>query len=113
MYDNKIHHTTFFSLIHTHVHGIHMLPILPTTGYIRSANFVREEWTRWFDGGRAEKHGELDWIAVLYANLAVGYPETSWKYFSNFNFGLHSLNTHITASLSWYLWYAAALGGAK
>jgi endo-1,3(4)-beta-glucanase len=112
MYENKIDHATYFGPEPVFVHGIQMIPILPTTGYIRSPKFVREEFERWFATGRAAEKGP-SWHALVMADLAVGNATASWKHFSDEKFNLKSLDTNEATTLSWYLWYAAALGGAE
>jgi endo-1,3(4)-beta-glucanase len=112
MHENKISHTTYFGAAPVLIHGIQMVPIVSTTGYMRSPKFVREEYERWFATGRAAESGAA-WRALVMADLAVGNPAASWKYFSDEKFDIWSLYSDLGTSLAWYLWYAAALGGAQ
>jgi len=109
MFDNKCDHTTYFGNSIEFIQGIHMLPLLPMSTYIRRKTFVQQEWdayglstyTPTVQGG---------WQGVLMANLAIIDPETSYNFFSNvsgtFNLGLLDGG----ASQTWYLAWSAALG---
>jgi endo-1,3(4)-beta-glucanase len=112
MFENKIAHETYFGTEPVLVHGIQMIPILSTTAYVRSAKFVREEYERWFATGRAAEKGAA-WQALVMADLAVGNPAASWNYFADEKFDVGSLFSDLGTSLSWYLWYSAALGGSQ
>jgi endo-1,3(4)-beta-glucanase len=89
-----------------------MLPIVSTTAYIRTPKFVREEYERWFATGRAAEAGPA-WQAVVMADWAVADPKASWKHFTGEKFQVGWLYDDLGTSLAWYLWYAAALGGAE
>jgi endo-1,3(4)-beta-glucanase len=39
------------------IHGIHMVIINPSTGYLRPYQFVKEEWEKFFSNGRANVEG--------------------------------------------------------
>jgi endo-1,3(4)-beta-glucanase len=86
-----------------------MLPQSPISGYIKSPAFVSEEWSTYFSNGRVDKVAE-PWRSILYANLALIDPKTSWNYFDSPQFNWAQLDSG--ASWTWYLAYAAGLGGA-
>jgi len=109
LFENKIDHTTYFGANDEYVHGIHMLPLSPVSPYIRKQAFVTEEWDTFFSRSRVDAV-EGPWRGVLYANLAIIDPQASWKFFSNTTFDTENLDSG--ASLTWYLTFAAALGGA-
>jgi endo-1,3(4)-beta-glucanase len=109
MFENKIDHTTYFGNNIEYIEGIHMLPMHAVQPYMRSPNFVREEWAAYFSNGRVDQVRDGAWRGILYANLALIDPKTSWNYFSRPGFDLTKLDTG--ASLTWYLLFAAILGG--
>lgn len=112
MFENKIDHNTYFGKLPVLVHGIQMLPIVSTTAYIRTPKFVREEYERWFATGKAAEAGRA-WQAVVMADLAVANATASWKHFADEKFNADWLFDDLGTSMSWYMWYAAALGGAE
>lgn len=109
LFENKVDHTTYFGPNIEYVQGIHMLPILASSAYTRSANFVTEEWKAYFDAGRVDQI-QGGWRGILYANLALIDPKASWKWFSGPNFNIKYLDGG--ATLTWYLALAAGLGGS-
>jgi endo-1,3(4)-beta-glucanase len=74
---------------------------------------VREEYERWFATGAKIEDGGKPWQALVMADLAVGNPKASWRYFADSKFEVGWLYSDLGPSLAWYLWYAAALGGAE
>lgn len=110
LFENKIDHTTYFGANVEYVQGIHMLPLLPCSGLTRTRVFVQQEWGTWFDGGRAEMV-QGGWKGVLFANLALWDPVRAWNFFTGSEWDAGSLDNG--ASLTWYLAWAAALGGGQ
>ena len=88
-----------------------MIPICPVSAYMRDAEFVREEWATYFAQGRVDMVAEPPWKHLLYANVALIDPVASWRHFSNNSVDPTTLDSG--ASLTWYLSFAAALGGAE
>jgi endo-1,3(4)-beta-glucanase len=86
-----------------------MIPIAPPSALIRLPNFVAEEWTVYFDHGRAEQV-EGGWRGILFANLCLISPQVAYDFFSKDNFDYGLLDGG--ASRTWYLAYTAAMGGA-
>ena len=110
MFENKVDHTTYFGNNIEYIQGIHMLPIVPSSAYLRTQNFVSEEWTTYFDNGRVDQVAG-GWRGVLYSNLALIDAKTSFDWFSGPSFDPQYLDGG--ASLTWSLAMAAGLGGAN
>ncbi|KAF3761377.1 family 81 glycoside hydrolase [Cryphonectria parasitica EP155] len=104
LFENKIDHTTYFGTNIEYIQGIHMLPLLPSTAYIRRRHFVHEEWEQYFSNGVA---GNVTggWKGILYGNLATIRPQHAWDFFSQADFDPSWLDGG--ASLTWYLAYSA------
>jgi endo-1,3(4)-beta-glucanase len=88
---------------------IHMLPLGPHSAFTRRTNFVLEEWNSYFSNGRVDKV-QGGWRGILYANYALINPSAAWAFFTQRNFDQSWLDGG--ASLTWYLAWCAALGGA-
>ena len=104
LFENKIHHTTFFGNNLEYVHGIHMMPLLPHTPLIRTPDFVAEEWRALFSDGRAEAV-EGGWKGILFGNYATIDPQGAYAFFSAPDFDPAWLDGGV--SLTWYLCYSA------
>ena len=109
LFENKVDHTTYFGNNIEYIQGIHMLPINPSSAYIRSKTFVREEWDKFFSGGRVDTV-EGGWRGVLYSNFALIDPKAAYRFFNATGFEDKYLDGG--ASLTWYLALSAGLGGA-
>ena len=108
MWENKVHHNTYFGSNIEYIHGVHMLPLTPMSPYIRSAAYCTEEWDTHFAG---KTSGIQDgWRGILYANVALFKPVSSFNFFKDAAFKSAWLDGG--ASKTWGLAYAAALGGA-
>jgi endo-1,3(4)-beta-glucanase len=106
LFENKIDHTTFFGTNLEFIHGIHMIPILPSSTLTRSKTFVTEEWNTFFNNGRVDAIVG-GWKGLLYANLAIIDPVTSFNFFRATNFDNSWLDGG--ASRTWYLAFAAGM----
>ncbi|KAL4941506.1 hypothetical protein BDV06DRAFT_223040 [Aspergillus oleicola] len=113
LFENKVDHTTYFGANLEYIQGIHMLPLLPASPYIRSQKFVREEWNAMFASNAAAPAESVQggWKGVLYANLALIDPAASWRFFTQSNFDYGWIDGG--ASRTWYLAFAAGLGGGS
>jgi endo-1,3(4)-beta-glucanase len=102
LWENKVHHTTYFGTTPQQIQGIHMLPLTPISPYIRNAKFCTEEWNTWFSG----KTGNVvdGWKGILYANVAIFNPSAAWNFFSQSGFNSSWLDGG--ASRTWYLAFA-------
>ncbi|PGH16809.1 hypothetical protein AJ79_01453 [Helicocarpus griseus UAMH5409] len=107
LFENKAEHTTYFGANLEYIHGIHMLPLIPSSGYTRSKDFVREEWDAMFSEQASTSASKVQggWQGVLYANLAIIDPTASWNFFAQEPFDLAKVDGG--ASRTWYLAYAA------
>ena len=112
MFENKVDHTTYFGANLEYVQAIHMIPLEPSSSYIRSADFVQQEWKAMFADGAADPASKVEggWKGILYANLALTDPVSSFEFFNQPSFNSSFLDGG--ASLTWYLAFAAGLGGA-
>jgi endo-1,3(4)-beta-glucanase len=104
LFENKIDHTTYFGTNIEYIEGIHMLPLLPSSTLTRTNEFVTEEWNTYFSNGRADSIVG-GWKGILYANLAIIDPTTSWNFFAQSGFDPSWLDGG--ASQTWYLALAA------
>ena len=88
-----------------------MLPLLPHSAYTRSQKFVSEEWEAMFAPNASTPADKVEggWKGVLFANLALINPKASWDFFAQHHFDYNWIDGG--ASRTWYLAYAAALGG--
>lgn len=86
-----------------------MIPLNPFSTLTRTTNFVKEEWNTYFADNAIDPASKVvgGWKGILYANLAIIDPITSWKFFSQENFDPTWLDGG--ASLTWYLAYAAGM----
>lgn len=89
-----------------------MIPLLPNSALTRNKNFVTEEWNAFFADGAVDPASSVagGWRGILYANLALINPKAAWAFFSASGFDSDYLDGG--ASLTWYLTFAAGLGGA-
>ncbi|KAF4595646.1 glycoside hydrolase family 81 protein [Ophiocordyceps camponoti-floridani] len=108
LFENKVDHTTFFDGSLEAIQGIHMIPILPPTAFVRRPRFVAEEWETYFSRGRIDSVGNA-WKSIIYASYATVDPVAAFKFFSSPSFQPQWLDGG--ASLTWFMAYAAALGG--
>ncbi|OJD21817.1 hypothetical protein ACJ73_06842 [Blastomyces percursus] len=111
LFENKADHTTYFGSNLEYIQGIHMLPIIPSSAYTRHKDFVREEWDAMFSESASTPASKVQggWQGVLYSNLALIDPDASWNFFAQEPFDLAKIDGG--ASRTWYLAYAAGLGG--
>ena len=84
-----------------------MLPLMPASPFVRSRKFVAQEWNALFAGNASTPANKVEggWQGVLYANLALVDPQTSWKYFSRNGFDYSAIDGGATRT--WYLAFAA------
>ncbi|KAF2102631.1 endo-1,3-beta-glucanase Engl1 [Rhizodiscina lignyota] len=109
LFENKVDHTTYFGTNIEYIQGIHMIPLNPSSSITRTSTFVQQEWDTYFSDGRADSV-DSGWKGILYANLALTNPEASFQFFSQPDFDPTWLDGG--ASRTWYLAFAAGLGGA-
>ncbi|OJD11739.1 hypothetical protein AJ78_07548 [Emergomyces pasteurianus Ep9510] len=107
LFENKADHTTYFGTNLEYIQGIHMLPIIPPSAFIRRRDFVEEEWNAMFKEGASTPASRVQggWQGILYANLAIINPGAAWDFFSSEPFDLAKIDGG--ASRTWYLAYCA------
>ena len=106
LFENKIHHTTYFGANTEYIQGIHMIPLLPSSSLTRPKKFVSEEWDTFFSDDRAKKV-EGGWRGILFANLALIDPKQSYSFFAQESFDNAWLDGG--ASRTWYMALAAGM----
>ena len=106
---NKADHVTYFGTNIEYIEGIHMIPLNPASAFTRTQSFVTEEWNQYFATNNYAANVAGGWQGILYANLAIIDAKTSYNFFANPDFDYGSLDGG--ASRTWYLAYAAGLGG--
>ena len=113
MFENKVDHTTYFGNNLEYIQGIHMIPLMPFSTLTRSMTFVNEEWQTYFADGAVDEASNVTggWKGILYANLAIINATASFNFFTQANFDPSWLDGG--ASLTWYIAYAAGLGGSS
>lgn len=108
LFENKIDHVTFFGTNPEYVQGIQMLPMTGATGLIRGSDFVQQEWVSVISPFLNSVNS--GWTGILRSNQALFDPRTSYAFFAQNNFQSQWLDNG--ASRTWYLAFAAGLGGA-
>lgn len=108
-FENKIDHTTYFGTKLEYIQGIQMIPLTPASVLIREKEFVQQEWDSLISDIVDDADG--GWAGILRANQALIDPSASYDYFVSSSFSDENLDGG--ASRSWYLAYAALLGGSS
>ncbi|KAF8544809.1 endo-1,3(4)-beta-glucanase [Trichophaea hybrida] len=80
LFENKCDHATYFGNRTEYIQGIHMIPLTAISPYIRRRGFVKAEWERYFDNGRAE-NADKGWKSILFANYAIANPKVAYEWF--------------------------------
>lgn len=88
-----------------------MLPLNPSTPLTRNPRFIAEEWATYFNSTSPYPASTIaaGWRGVVYGNLACIDPQRSWDFFAQQDFDESWLDGG--ASRTWYLAFAAAIGG--
>lgn len=82
-----------------------MLPQTAISAYMRPQEFVKAEWAKHFDNGRAEQ-AYAGWKSILMANYAMVNPGRAFEYFSQDDFQPDWMDGGLTRT--WCLAYAAS-----
>jgi endo-1,3(4)-beta-glucanase len=105
LFENKVDHATYFGLNPEYIHGIHMIPITPVSSYVRSPQFVKEEWESILvsivDGI------DSGWKGILKLNQSLYDPYESYRFFSADGFRAKWLDGGM--SRTWALAFAKGL----
>ncbi|KAL8383180.1 hypothetical protein RB595_006777 [Gaeumannomyces hyphopodioides] len=112
LWDRRVIHTTYFGDDVASIQGIHMLPIVPSSAYIRKASFVREEWDQYFAGNKSGNLPNGGFTGHVYVNLAIADTPGAVKSY-RFMRSLTPDSPYLGgSSLAWDIAYTAALGGS-
>ncbi|CAL9732821.1 glucan endo-1,3-beta-D-glucosidase 2 [Monosporozyma unispora] len=105
LFENKIHHTTYFGNNLEYIQMIHAIPLLPVSASIRSSTFVRQEWDQILS--RIVDNINDGWKGIIMLNVSLCDPYRSYSFFSNPQFNKSYLDGG--QSLTWSLVYSASL----
>ncbi|KAF5488012.1 putative endo-1,3(4)-beta-glucanase [Colletotrichum fructicola] len=112
LWDRKVNHTTYFGDKTSFIQGIHMLPIVPSSAYVRKPSFVREEWDQYFAGNKSGALSGDGFVGHVYVDLAIADKDGAVESY-NFMKSQAVNSTNLDGqSLAWHLAYTAALGGS-
>ncbi|KAF5983798.1 glycosyl hydrolase family 81 [Fusarium coicis] len=112
LWDRKVNHTTYFGDQIAYIQGIHMLPIVPSSAYVRKPAFVREEWDEYFAGNKSGSLSSGGFAGHIYANLAIADKAGAIESYAFFRKQTPESPYISGSSLAWDLAYTAALGGS-
>ncbi|TDH65679.1 hypothetical protein CCR75_000682 [Bremia lactucae] len=72
-FDNKVDYATWFSAEKYCIHGIQMIPVSAVTEFVRTKQFVKEEWEQVLQKETivTRKDTSNAWLSLLYANFAI------------------------------------------
>ncbi|DAZ99973.1 TPA: hypothetical protein N0F65_008780 [Lagenidium giganteum] len=72
-FDNKVDYATWFSAEKYCIHGIQMLPVSPVTEFVRTKQFVQEEWEQVLSKEKivAQQDTSNSWLSILMTNYAM------------------------------------------
>ncbi|EQC30729.1 hypothetical protein SDRG_11488 [Saprolegnia diclina VS20] len=81
IFDNKVDYTTWFSNETHCIHGIQMLPTTPVTEFVRTTQFVREEWTQVLSTLPIVTNDTIannnTWASIMFLNYARLNPDAA------------------------------------
>lgn len=104
LFENKVDHTTYFGNLLQYIQMIHAIPITPASSFVRSPQFVKEEWVQKL---RPIVNDVDDgWKGIIMLNTALFDPALAYSFFSDNNFKRKHLDDG--QSLTWSLTYSAA-----
>lgn len=117
LFENKIDHTTYFGAQPEYIQGIHMIPTMPFSAYIRTGSFIQQEWDTYFGNYTSNTTTPsttpyvetLDngWRGILVADYCIANASYGYEFFRQENFQEEWLDGG--ASRTWYLAWCAAL----
>jgi endo-1,3(4)-beta-glucanase len=68
-FDNKVDYATWFGAEKYKIHGIQMIPVTPVTEFVRTYDFVIQEWTDILSNLPLDNTNP--WMSLLYVNYAT------------------------------------------
>ncbi|KLU91941.1 hypothetical protein MAPG_10890 [Magnaporthiopsis poae ATCC 64411] len=112
LWDRRAVHTTYFGEDISFIEGIHMLPIVPSSAYVRKPAFVREEWDQYFAGNKTGNLGVNGFAGHVYVNLAIADDRGAAESYRFMRSQKPDSPYLSGSSLAWDIAYTAALGGS-
>ncbi|KAK6460301.1 hypothetical protein DFJ63DRAFT_323804 [Scheffersomyces coipomensis] len=109
LFENKIDYTTYFGTLVQYIHGIHMLPIMTASSFIRGPTYVQQEWDEILSSIINDVPD--GWRGILMLNVALYDPTTAYQFFSSSSFTDAYLDNG--QSLTWSLAYCAGVGATS
>ncbi|RLN46300.1 hypothetical protein BBJ29_003782 [Phytophthora kernoviae] len=102
LFDNKVNYATWFSAEKYAIHGIQMIPVTAVTEFVRTRDFVQQEWEYILSHEPIVQNDELSnpWLSLLYMNYATVNKELALK-------KLSTVKMDDGLSRSWALYIAA------
>lgn len=116
LFENKIDHTTFFGAKPEYIQGIHMIPVMPFSSFVRTPALVQQEWSAYFSNRTDGTNQYIDtiqdgWKGILMANYGIVDPTSCYNFFSDSTFQAQYLDGG--ASRTWYLAWCAGLSAGQ
>lgn len=108
LFENKVDHTTYFGNNLEYIQMIHAIPVTSLSSYFRSPQFVQEEWNEKLKAIVGNVND--GWKGIIYLNVALFDPNTSWNFFSGSSFQDAYLDGG--QSKTWSLTYSGAFASA-
>ncbi|OWZ14456.1 Endo-1,3(4)-beta-glucanase [Phytophthora megakarya] len=102
LFDNKVNYATWFSGEKYAIHGIQMLPATAVTEFVRTRDFVEQEWDQILAREAIVENDEQTnpWLSLLYMNYATVNKEFALE-------KLRSVTMDDGLSRSWAMYIAA------
>ncbi|KAF2162809.1 glycoside hydrolase family 81 protein [Zasmidium cellare ATCC 36951] len=117
LFENKIDHTTYFGALPEYIQGIHMIPTMPFSAYVRSPAFIQQEWEAYFGNFTSNtttpsttpyiESLDSGWRGILVADYCIANPDYGYNFFRQDGWRSEWLDGG--ASRTWYLAWCAAL----
>lgn len=108
LFENKVDHTTYFGNNLEYIQMIHAIPVTPFSSFVRKPTFCKEEWDQKLSGIVNDVND--GWKGIIYLNVALFDPNSSWNFFSGNDFKNDYLDGG--QSKTWSLTYSGAFASA-
>lgn len=108
LFENKVDHTTYFGNNLEYIQMIHAIPVTSFSSFIRKPKFCKEEWDQKLKG--IVNNVNDGWKGIIYLNVALFDPNSSWNFFSGDGFKNDYLDGG--QSKTWSLTYSGAFASA-
>uniref|UniRef100_A0AAV1U439 glucan endo-1,3-beta-D-glucosidase n=1 Tax=Peronospora matthiolae TaxID=2874970 RepID=A0AAV1U439_9STRA len=102
-FDNKVDYATWFSVEKYCIHGIQMIPVSAVTEFVRTKQFVKEEWEQVLGKEAIVTREDTanPWLSLLYTNFAMVDKQRAMRV-------LQTAEMDDGLSRSWALYMAAS-----